>query len=259
MHQSRPQGPLGLTLHRASAPFVSVSSFKHALTQLSWRRPHQQALPAHFAPIRSMAILARRSLFIGLSLMPSACLVLSTPQFEEPEQTPPFLIAAAADPDPREFVLVLDEDNRKDFGAAVLSEDRGEPVQVALYIDYGLSNAAGHPFFRSIAEFPEIPAGTMASGPRAVSTQWFLDTANVEPGCHTVTMIVTHEFDYRNCPKLLSDSSQLVWKVLRCTTNDTCPTIDPIKDCPNSQENALSSCPAESQGEQTASQIEGDL
>lgn len=256
MHNFLLIGLCGLIRHCSIA---YVTQRKHALTHLSRRLAQTPAKSAKNTPPRAGGALERSSLIAGLSFMCCSCLVLSAPEFEEPDQTPPFLIATAADPDPREFVLVLDEDKRKDFGAAVLSEDRGEPVQVALYIDYGISNAAGHPFFRSIAEFPEIPAGTMAEGPRAVSTQWFLDTANVEPGCHSVTMIVTHHFDYRNCPKRMSDSSQLQWKVLRCATTDTCPTIDPVKDCPNSQENPLSSCPPESSGETTMSQSAGDL
>lgn len=250
-----------LSLSHWASPSISPSRLReaarnHALTRLSRRKPNpKRARPA----FKRLFALARTSLFLGLVSMSSACLVLSTPHYEEPDQTPPFLVAAAANPDLREFVLVLDEDTRKDFGAAVLSEDRGDPVHVALYIDYGVPNAAGHPFFRSIAEFPEVPAATMADGPRSVSAQWYLDTANVDPGCHTVTMMATHAFDYRNCPKVLSDSSQLVWKVLRCTTNDTCPVVDPIKDCPNSQQKALASCPAQTPEDQTASHEEGEL
>jgi hypothetical protein len=180
--------------------------------------------------------------------MPAGCLVTSVPEFEEPQQTPPFLVASAADPDIREFVLVVDGDDRKDFRAKVISEDRGEPVQVALYIDYGEPNAAMHPFRRSIAEFPDIAPGTLADGARPVNAQWFQDSADVEDGCHTITMMVTHEFDFRNCPMNLLDSSHLTWKVLRCTSKELCEKIDPLKDCPNSTEDPLVACPSESPG-----------
>lgn len=188
--------------------------------------------------------LARPSLCAVLAIMPSACLVTSVPEYDEPAQTPPFLVAAAADPDPREFTVILDAELRKDFRAAVISEDRSQPVQIALYIDYGVENAAGNPFRRSIAEFPEIPAGTLADGKRPVHAEWFLDSDDVGHGCHTVTMMVTHEFDFRNCPARLTDSSSLMWHVLRCPSTDLCD-YDPQTDCPNSAAAELVGCPPE--------------
>ncbi len=179
--------------------------------------------------------------------MPSACLVASTPVFDEPAQTPPFLVAAAADPDLREFLLVVDDDQRVDFRASVISEDRGDPLKIALYIDYGLKNNAGNPFRQSIADFPDIPAGTLRQGARPVQAEWFLDSDVVPPGCHTVTMMVTHKFDFRKCPDRLADSSHLVWNVLRCTSAEAC-AIDPFKDCPNSLGSDLVTCPSVSPG-----------
>ena len=191
--------------------------------------------------------LARPSLCLFLAIMPSACLVTSVPQFDEPAQTPPFLVAAAADPDIREFVFVLDGEQRIDFRAEVLSEDRGTPVQIALYIDYGQENAAGNPFKRAIAEFPEITPGTLSQGARPVHAEWFLDSDDVAPGCHTITMMVTHEFDFRRCPRRLADSSHLVWNILRCTSKESC-AIDPATECPSSAEAPLVACPAETPG-----------
>jgi hypothetical protein len=197
---------------------------------------------------RLVRALARPSLCLLLAVMPAGCLVTSVPEFEEPPQTPPFLIASTADPDLREFVLVVDGDDKTEFSASVISEDRGEPVQVALYIDYGVANAADHPFRRSIAEFPDIPPATFADGQRPVNTQWYQDSADVLNGCHTITMMVTHAFDFLNCPKSLSDSSHLTWKILRCTSKELCEKIDPLTDCPNSTEDSLRACPSESPG-----------
>lgn len=183
--------------------------------------------------------------------MSTACLVPSTTEFSEPEQTPPFLIGASADPDIREFLVVVDGESRKDFTASLLSEDRGKAVQVALYIDYGRPNVAGQPFKNAITNFPEIAAGTMSDGPRPVHAQWFPDIHPVSNGCHTITMMVTHEFDFLDCPKRLSDSSQLVWKVLRCALRETCDPIlvdDPQLGCPSAEQAPLESCPATSEG-----------
>jgi hypothetical protein len=179
--------------------------------------------------------------------MSTACLSTSSPQFDEPERTPPFLIAASADPDIREFLVVVDADTRRDFNANVMSEDRGAPIQIALYIDYGLSNPAGHPYKIAISDFQDVPPGTLADGPRPVRSQWFPEVNPVSPGCHTITMMVSHEFDFRRCPKRLSDSSQLVWRILRCSSEDLCPPIDLANDCPSAGENPLLSCPETSQ------------
>jgi len=204
--------------------------------------------PAARAPYPSLfRALARPSLCILLAIMPSACLVASTPEFDEPAQTRPFLVAAAADPDLREFLLVVDDDQRVDFRASVISEDRAEPLKIALYVDYGLTNNAGNPFRQSIADFPDIPAGTLKQGPRPVHAEWFLDSAVVPPGCHTITMMVTHKFDFRKCPDRLADSSHLVWNILRCTSAEAC-TFDPFKDCPNSLGTDLVTCPSKSPG-----------
>lgn len=192
---------------------------------------------------RAAFALARPSLCSLLAIMPAGCLVTSVPEFEEPLQTPPFLVAEAADPDVREFVLVVDGDARKEFNAAVISEDRGKPVKVALYFDYGVENAAKNPFKLALAEFPDVPPGTIADGKRPVSAQWYLDSADVLPGCHTVTMMVTHEFDFRRCPVTLADSSYLTWHIRRCTSKEQCGAIDPFEVCPNSAEVPLIQCP----------------
>lgn len=183
--------------------------------------------------------------------MSTACLVPSTTDLPEPTQTPPFLVASSADPDLREFLVVVDGESRKDFTATLMSEDQEQPVKIALYIDYGRSNVAGQPFKIAITNFPEIAAGTIEDGPRPLHAQWFPDIHPVSNGCHTITLIATHEFDFLGCPKRLADSSQLVWKVLRCASRETCDPIqvnDPVLGCPSAEQEPLASCPATSEG-----------
>lgn len=179
--------------------------------------------------------------------MPAGCLVTSVPEFEEQAQTPPFLIASSAIPDIREFLLVEDGDVSLTFSAQVLSEDRGVPVQVAIYIDYGKENMAGNPWKRVVAEYPSIAPGTLEQGARRFNVTWYPD-ADFFNGCHTITMMVTHEFDFRRCPMRLKDSSHLVWQVLRCSTKESCGTIDPFTSCPNSTVDPLVECPEEAPG-----------
>lgn len=198
---------------------------------------------------------AQGSLWSLLALTPAGCLVASTPEFEKPQQTRPFLLAASADPDIREFVIITDEkaNIRNEFSALVMSEDVGEPVKVALYIDYGEPNVEGRPFHKALTLFPDLPAGKLSDGGRRIRAHLFPEQENVEPGCHTVTMIVSHEFDYSGCPKSLDDSSQLTWTVLRCSSITDCATINAdnsAKNCPssNTSMNKLESCAEASTG-----------
>jgi hypothetical protein len=211
-------------------------------TRMSGSEPQR---PPRAVIRRSFHTLAHRSLCLLAAVMSPACLVTSTTEFQEPAQTPPFLIASTADPDIREFLVVVDGETRKDFSAEIISEDRGQPVKVALYIDYGETNVAGQPFRYSLTNFPDIAPGSFGDKPRRVQAQWFPDIQFVENGCHTITMVVTHEFDFLDCPKVPSDSSQLVWKVLRCKSRETCDPIsinDPALMCPSSEQGPLASC-----------------
>lgn len=183
----------------------------------------------------------------------SACLVTSTPSFEKPEQTPPFLVAADAKPDLRQPIVVADlsEQPALTFNATVISEDR-DKVGVRLLVDYGFVNQAGQKARWVIYGHP-IDAGSIGDAPRPVTATWYPGANPVERGgCHTVTMIVSHAFDDSDngCPVRLCDSSSLTWQViLPCAPGDTCPTIcDPAPDtCPVEGEGASAelSCPGD--------------
>src|SRR5215218_5807322 len=77
----------------ASATRVSGSA-----PQRSWLAPLRPSFPR----------VAQRSLCALLAFMSQACLVPSTTEFTEPDQTPPFLVGSSADPDIREFLVVVD-------------------------------------------------------------------------------------------------------------------------------------------------------
>jgi hypothetical protein len=180
--------------------------------------------------------MARRWLALGLlaSLLPmlsSACLVTSKPRFEEPQTTAPFLVASSADPDLREFIK-LEGDSPITLAADVVSEDGDRSIRTALYLDYGLQNAElpDWPYAVAIAG-NTFAAGTMADGPRRVHQTFIPSIYSLEPGCHTLTLVVSHQFEEglateRYCPASLADSSQLTWYVLKCAAPGNCPTID---------------------------------
>lgn len=188
--------------------------------------------------MRTSWTLARTSLALAIAMSSSACLVLSPPEYDKPEQTAPTLVASAAFPDLRQTIYVFDDTPFVEFGGAVLSEDAGDQVQLAIYLDYGQRNAADRPYRNVVYPFEPIPPGTLADGPRTfLPKRWYPSVHAVLNGCHTATLMASHGFDADVCPTSATDSSFLVWQVIRCTSsidcNDQCepPTCDAAQGC----------------------------
>jgi hypothetical protein len=163
-------------------------------------------------------------------MLSAACLVTSKPQIEDPQTTPPFLIAASADPDVREFIK-LEGDTPVTLFADVVSEDGQQDVQTALYVDYGLQSTVvpDWPYAWAIRG-NQFPAGTLADGHRRIHQTFYPSVNTLADGCHTLTLVVSHAFeqeaDDRYCPVSLDDSSQLTWYVLKCSAPGNCPVVD---------------------------------
>lgn len=176
------------------------------------------------------ATLAQSSLcLLVLTMASTGCLVTSTPEITPPERTRPFLITTTADPDPRGVLLINTLEQAVkifEFSADVVSEDQGDKVKGALYIDYG-QTVGDHPYADVITQIRELPPSTMAdTTKRNIRGKLNLETSVLEPGCHTVTLIVSHEFDAEtSCPVCRNDSSQLTWPVVNCDskTASECP------------------------------------
>lgn len=165
-------------------------------------------------------------------MISTSCLVLATPDYTPPERTRPFLIVATADPDPRSVLLVntLEQAHAPktsiEFSADVISEDQGAKVKAYLYLDYGKKDG-DHPYSDVITQIRELPPSTMSDPTkRNIRGKWnFVDTV-LSPGCHTMTLIVSHDFDAEtSCPVCRNDSSQLTWPVFACD-----PTL-PAANC----------------------------
>jgi hypothetical protein len=175
-----------------------------------------------------------------LAVLAPGCLVTAEPVTYDPLQTPPILVASGLDPDPRSILLVGGDLGLVEFpiAASVASEDAGESVKVALYVDYGFENPVKQPFRYPFANFGELPAATLADGPRPlVGVGYNSKVLELKPGCHRLTLIVTHEFDTRTgCPKDLRDSSQITWHFRQCGVGDCLPVLE---NCPPTE----ASCP----------------
>lgn len=169
--------------------------------------------------------MARASLgLFAVVMSTSACLVTSMPQHEEPTQTPPQLIFATADPDPRRVVVVDSADlkikNTLHFAADVMSQDDpGSTVEFRLYLDYGVPGP--DPFRVVIDRAAPLDPGVITDTGRRGVEPWTPDsTPQILPGCHTATLMASHEFDRATaCPKDPDDYSLITWQILRCDSS----------------------------------------
>lgn len=154
------------------------------------------------------------------------CLVTGSPDFSDPTPTPPLLLE---EPTRRTsevvyFQKVGNNYDAHDFRAFVVSEDAGQPVKAVLFLDYGRIGTNNTPYVDD-EPLSALPAGTLADGPRLLGKSW-RPRGTEEPGCHTVTLLATHEFagdlgvpedEYPfYCPADLADSSTLTWFVSFC-------------------------------------------
>ena len=151
----------------------------------------------------------------------TGCLVTSTPDFTPPTRTRPFLVPSSTDPDARGVLLIDTVEHPKSqtsiqFSADIVSEDQGSPVQGVLYIDYGLVTN-DRPFREQIQIHDVDPSTLSDPTTRSIRAKWNVFASNIEPGCHTVTLLVTHDLDrVTSCPRCRNDSSQITWQVFSC-------------------------------------------
>lgn len=181
-----------------------------------------------------------------------ACLVTSSPTFEEPKRTRPFLLAEGSSPDVRQ-IKVVDVATGKslplEFGAAVVSEDAGTDVIGRLVLDYGVA-VDGLPF-QSLGEPSSVVAATLDDGPRTLTAKWG-STYKPPLGCHYVSLLASHEFAFAtSCPEDPLDFDFLTWTVVVCDSSQgpccdpsapkgegdcaplECPVVDPNVRCDN--------------------------
>lgn len=222
----------------AHAPAMSASTnlgasdARHDLTALSGARVARGARRGRFTAALGLA----RSSLVALSLgvLVSSCLVTQEPVTYEPAQTPPIIVASGLSPDPRGILRVGGVDGLSvfDITASVLSEDAGESVKVALYVDYGMTNLFHQPFRYPPTTFAELPPASLSDGPRKlIGLQWGADVVPLSLGCHRLTLVVTHAFDPASgCPKDLNDSSMVTWQFRQCGDGE-CPAT--LEDCPD--------------------------
>src|SRR5262245_25107339 len=178
---------------------------------------------------------ARRSLYLAFVLASApGCLVTDVPDFEPPTSRPPVL--DLPDPSPTVFRRIYSQNQqtvRVDFKARVVSAD-GMALSSVLIIDYGVPGIDLAPWPSPPAPGEGIGTDDLADGQEELTLSWFADPNAVGLGCHTVTMLVTHEFAQSNppgyfCPKDRCDFASMTWHTTLCDPNDISCIYD---DCP---------------------------
>lgn len=173
--------------------------------------------------------------------MLASCLVTPTPDFQPAPRTAPFLIAESASPKLQGLLVVDGNEKSIDFQALVRSEDGPDKVQVRLFVDYGRPRSENEPYQDFVSGLRLAPSTLDDPTPRTAKASWSR-RGLITSGCHTFTLMVSHEFDDNQCPADSDDASSLTWFAylcepgLPCDPNlmgmDNCIFQDPPTFCP---------------------------
>ncbi len=190
----------------------SMSSNRANLTGLSDRRTAQCRNSRH------LTAMARASLSLLLMVLGGpSCLVTSSPEFEPPKRTPPYITQLVYPPSYQIFPIVSDPLLRTfkqiDFAFELLSEDLQSGPVAELGLDFRPRPGEGDNPVQVGSNF-DIPPGHMSgpdSGPRHVTISLTLPTGTA-PGCHSITLMVTHQADgLQFAPKDPDDVAYATW------------------------------------------------
>jgi hypothetical protein len=168
--------------------------------------------PRRFAQIRR---LAQTSLCV-ISAMVTVVPVASCSSTPSERATPPYLSAVVPDPFHIWSISRISAATAgppafptESIAFDVVSEDLGNNLQAAVALDYqGLASTKGV----VVGQNTSIPPGHLDDPePRHVEMS-FTVPAGTSPGCHSLTLIVTHEFQpFTLVPVLARDAAYAVW------------------------------------------------
>jgi hypothetical protein len=189
-------------------------------------RPGPRDLRTQTVVLRALARVSLGCLAMLLVGAP-ACLITADPDFTPPARSRPEIITSdACPPSPAVGKVALFQPTPPnssytpiEFSACVVSEDAGQDVQTVLLIDYGDDSGVALGPYRWAIPGEPLKAATLADGPREITIKW-LPQKQEPPGCHTVTLLVTHQFQQINgiyhCPADANDAATLTWFAYVC-------------------------------------------
>jgi len=157
--------------------------------------------------------------------MLSGCLVDDPPPLVAPQRTPPRLDYTKASPG-LDQVMAINQGEVINFKMPVTSEDAGDGLAALLLFDYD-----GVDFLPlTIGSF--LPASTLADTTlREFGIQWKVN-GGIDPGCHRITLRVTHVGNIRTTIFDLVDQSDLAEAYWFANINVTPENANSLVKCP---------------------------
>lgn len=168
--------------------------------------------------------LARLSLAVATLSMLSGCLVDDPPPYPTAQQTPPRLDYTKASPG-LDQVLVASFPDVVTFEMPVTSEDAGDGLSAVLLVDYdgqvGDQVSSGH-----------LPPSTLADTSRRVFSLPWVVPRTLDPGCHRITLRVTHTGNTGRTYNDVLDTRDLAEAYWFANVNVTPENAGSLLDCP---------------------------
>jgi hypothetical protein len=136
------------------------------------------------------------------------CLVADPPEYTEPQSTRPHVVINASEPPTLYPIRLLKPGPGKQFTITIESEDAGEDLVLAFFVNYGRPGAFHHRSFR-------------LAGSTSLTKQdtFVLEApATLADGCHSLTMLAMHESSWDGVtlvpyPSRLNDVSHTHWQL----------------------------------------------
>lgn len=152
------------------------------------------------------------------------CLQAGPPDYKDPAQTPPVLDLNSAVPSVLD-VLNVDTTSGETipFNVQVRSEDRGVDLSADLYVDYGSSAQQVENAFAT------VPASTFSDTNREIRLTWTVpSSALLTPGCHQLTLLVTHATNY----PVIRNSADVALATWWLNVDDDSQSPNTLASCP---------------------------
>jgi hypothetical protein len=144
-----------------------------------------------------------------MGLAGQSCLITGSPEFDPPQRTPPFLVELSP---PTYQVYTVNNipgtTNKASIDFEVISEDLGQPVRGIVHIDFKGFNEQ---HFNSVLITPRtLPLGHLGSNPnvRHGHADFTIPSA---VGCHSATLVLSHDIDGLGNPVDTNDSATATW------------------------------------------------
>jgi hypothetical protein len=166
---------------------------------------------------------------LGCAATATGCLVAEAPEYGPPQQRPPVVDwTGAITPSPYDLFVVDDDTPTVSINVPFRSEDAGDDILGALYLDLSDTNRPGQ---SSLIIQKRVPASSYDD----LNRSWSLNyTPDVTDGCgHVVTLLLTHESNFDS--DLFAPKASASWDIASVSWRLNVRPEDPdfIAICPS--------------------------